>query len=75
MAIDLGTKCPAFGCKEKPTKRLFCLAHWRALPEVLRGPTSVRQAVIHLAKKDGYLVEATNAAPRIREDGKGREWV
>ena len=72
-------KCSAFGCSEKPSKiggGIFCLKHWRALPEALRGPGSVKQAIVHLAVEDGYLVKASTVKRTpIQEQGSGRDYV
>lgn len=70
-------KCAALGCQTKPGKTgAFCDPHWRALPEGLRGPGALKQAVIHLGRADGYLVDAKAVrASAPREDGKPRDYV
>jgi hypothetical protein len=75
--ITEAKRCAALGCLSKPQKAgLFCTEHWRALPEALRGPTSLKQAAIFLAKKDGYLVDAKSVrTPAPREDGTPRDYV
>lgn len=68
-------KCSAFGCPETPTKlggMAFCTPHWRKLPENLRGPGSVRQAIVHLAVEDGYLVKASAVKRTPINDNPGR---
>lgn len=71
-------KCAALGCPTGPAKDgagIFCKPHWRALPEELRGPTSVKQAIKFLGVKDGYLIAPKTARPSLREDGKASEYV
>lgn len=50
-------RCPALGCGDKPGKSaVFCTTHWRMLPENLRGPAAVRDAIAWLGVKEGYLI-------------------
>lgn len=68
-------KCTALGCPEKPGKTgggIFCTAHWRKLPETLRGPGSVKQAIVHLGIEDGYLVKASAVKRTPISDNPGR---
>lgn len=68
-------KCAALGCQKIPGRNgLFCLGCWRRLPEELRGPAAVKQAIAHLGQEDGYLV-AHDPRAKIGEDGAGREYV
>lgn len=75
MATLTQSKCYAFGCSTASTKlggMAFCTAHWRKLPEDLRGPGSVKQAVVHLAVEDGYLVKASAVKRTPINDNPGR---
>jgi hypothetical protein len=77
IIIGEGLRCAALGCQEKPGETgSFCDSHWRVLPEGLRGPGALRQAVIHLGKKDGYLVDAKVVKNSgLREDGNPVDYV
>jgi len=51
-------RCAALGCHSKPTKSgMWCRGHWEKIPEPLRAPNKYREAIAHLGKLDGYLVE------------------
>jgi hypothetical protein len=70
-------RCSAYGCQKVPGKNgLFCQGCWQRLPEDLRGPAAAQKAVVHLAKLDGYLVDAPKSAPRVIHDaGRGLDYV
>lgn len=69
-------KCAALGCQDKPKKAgLFCSEHWKKLDENLRAPGALKQAVIFLGKKDGYLIDSRAVKPVLREDGRGSDYV
>jgi len=68
-------KCAAYGCKKKPGRSgLFCAGCWRRLPEELRGPAAAGQAVVWLARKDGYLA-AHNPVTRMGSQGRSSGYV
>ena len=73
----VGAKCAAYGCQNVPKKDCaFCSPHWRKLPEILRGPSAVKQAITELAIQDGYLVRDTPRPVRLTDQkGKGSEYV
>lgn len=78
MAIISGPqKCAAFGCGAGLDKKtgLFCKPHFGKLPEILRGPSAAREAVVYLAKAEGFLVEQPRRAPIKLTDNKGSEYV
>jgi hypothetical protein len=66
--------CAAFGCyKLKVKGQIFCKQCFAKLSPALQGPAAARDAVVHLARADGYLVDAP---PRHRAqitDHKGTE--
>ena len=69
-------RCAAYGCQKAPGKSgLFCAGCWRRLPEALRGPAAAGQAVVWLAKKDGYMVEVPRTAAPIGDAGAGTDYV
>lgn len=48
-------RCLAYGCDNTPKDGDFCAKDLKRLPEELRNPKKVREAIIFLGKKDGYL--------------------
>jgi hypothetical protein len=75
MVIDK-PRCAAFGCQSAPGKNgAFCGKDWKRLPPALQGPAAVKDAVVHLAKVDGYLVNAPVQKPVRLTDNQGTEYV
>jgi hypothetical protein len=69
-------RCAALGCQSAPGKNgAFCAKDWKRLPPALQGPAAVKDAVVHLGKVDGYLVEAKSVRPVKLTDNAGTEYV
>lgn len=70
-------RCSALGChrKQSPRNGLFCPAHWGKIPEDLRGPNKFKEAMAHLGKLDGYLVDPPRKRRVTLHDNEGTEYV
>jgi hypothetical protein len=72
-----GQACSALGCGDGVSTegRPLCDLHWRKLPKALRGrigeENGLRDAVVYLGKRDGYLAEVPERRATITEAGAG----
>jgi hypothetical protein len=75
MVIDK-LKCAALGCRSASGKTgVFCTKDWKRLPPALQGPAAIKDAIVHLAKVDGYLVNAPVQKSVRLTDHRGTEYV
>ena len=56
MKKEIPIRCLIYGCSSEPKEGSdFCVKDAKRLPKELRGKDKVREAIVHLATKDGYL--------------------